>query len=78
MKTSYNLRGFGTHKDNWKGSASDLLPKNKNFEWGNYKRFMNKRLGMVTTRRLDSTIIQLFSTVTESGIGKVKKDRIQN
>ena len=54
MLTNYNIRAVGTCKANQTGFKSDALQLPKKAEEGEYKRLVDKRLGMVTTRWRDS------------------------
>ena len=73
-----NLRGVGTFQANRIGFASNLLKMDEKCEKGSYIRLFDKRHGMVITRRNDSQILQVFSTVMNSVIGTKQQSKWSN
>ena len=72
-----NLRAVGTCKANTVGFTLVLIKMNKKCKKGSYVRFVNKRSGMVIIGWKDSQILQVVSTVTESGIDLVQKRKVE-
>ncbi len=71
--TSYNISTVGTCKANYTGLQSEALQLPKNAARGEYKRLVDKRLGMVTTQWRDSKNLQTVSTIMKSGMSTVEQ-----